>query len=43
MNIFEFIVIMAVVAVLFILGLALIAGKYNLLSETNKENKNGKR
>ena len=31
MNIFEFIVIMAVVAVLFILGLALIAGKYNLL------------
>ena len=43
MNVFEFIVIMAVVAVLFILGLALIAGKYNLLSETNKENKNGKR
>lgn len=43
MNILEFIVIMAVVAVLFILGLALIAGKYNLLSETNKEKKNGKK
>lgn len=42
MNILEFIVIMAVVVVLFILGLALIAGKYNLL-ETNKENRNVKK
>lgn len=43
MNIWEFIVVMTAQIVLFILILALIAGKYNLLSETNKEKKNGKK
>ena len=43
MNILEFIVIMTIIVVVFILGLALIAGKYNLISEGEKENRNGKK
>lgn len=37
MNIFEFIVAMAIILTIFILGLAYIAGKYNLLAESKRK------
>lgn len=43
MNILEFLIALAAIITFGLVGLAYIAGKYNLLSETNKENKNGKR